>query len=280
MSDDLEVDAMAGRLEGKVVLITGAARGQGRSHAVRMAQEGADIIALDACAPMPHTGYPPATPDDLAQTVKEVEALDRRILATQVDVRDRDGLQAAIDEGVAALGRLDTVVANAGIITIQEWHEVTPQLWQDVLDINLTGVWNTVQLSIPHLIDGGGGSIILVSSAAGLKGLPFFHPYTAAKSALVGLMKSLSYELAEHHIRVNTLHPTGVRTLMNSPASFERLGGLLAKHPRLGGMFTNAIDVEMIDPEDSTNAVVFLASDEAKYVTSLPMTVDAGNIGY
>ncbi len=269
-----------GRLDGKVVLITGAARGQGRSHAVRMAQEGADVIAVDACVPMPHTIYPPATPEDLAQTVKEVEALDRRIVAVQADVRDRAALGAAIEQGVAALGRLDVVVANAGVITIQEWHEVTPELWQDVLDINLTGVWNTVQLSIQHLIDGGGGAIVLISSAAGLKGLPFFHPYTAAKSALVGLMRSLAFELAEHHIRVNTLHPTGVATQMNSEASFARLGELLARHPRLGGMFTNAIEVDMVDAVDASNALVFLVSDEARYVTAHAMTVDAGNISY
>jgi SDR family mycofactocin-dependent oxidoreductase len=269
-----------GRLDGKVVLITGAARGQGRSHAVRMAQEGADIIAVDACAAMPHTIYPPATSEDLAQTVKEVEALDRRIVAVEADVRDRDGLGAAIEQGVGVLGRLDAVVANAGIITIQEWHEVTPELWQDVLDINLTGVWNTVQLSIQHLIDAGGGSIVLISSAAGLKGLPFFHPYTAAKSALVGLMRSLSFELAEHHIRVNTLHPTGVQTLMNSEASFARMGEVLARHPRLGGMFTNGLEIDMVEPVDASNALLFLVSDEARYVTAHAMTVDAGNTQY
>lgn len=267
-----------GRVEGKVALITGAARGQGRSHAVRLAEEGAAIIALDVCAPpSPHTTYPAATPEDLAQTVKEVEAVGGRIVATTTDVRDRDALKAAIDDGVAQFGKLDTVIANAGIITIQEWDEVTPELWQDVLDINLTGVWNTIQLSIPHVIEAGGGSMVLVSSAAGLKGLPFFHPYTAAKSAIVGLMRSLAFELAEHNIRVNTLHPTGVATLMNSPASFERLGALLEKHPRLGPMFMNGIDVEMIDVADSSNAVLFLVSDEARYVTALPMTVDAGN---
>ncbi|GAA5149648.1 mycofactocin-coupled SDR family oxidoreductase [Pseudonocardia eucalypti] len=271
---------MTGRLSGKVMLITGAARGQGRSHAIRAAREGADIIAVDACAPMPHTRYPPATSEDLAGTVKEVEALDRRIVAVEADVRDRQGLKAAIDNGVSQLGRLDAVVANAGIITIQEWHEVTPELWQDVLDINLTGVWNTVQLSIQHLVDSGGGSILLISSAAGLKGLPFFHPYTAAKSAIVGLMRSLAFELAEHNIRVNTLHPTGVQTLMNSDASFARMGEVLAKHPRLAPMFTNGIDVPMIEPEDASNAVVFLTSDEARYVTAHAMTVDAGNTQY
>lgn len=269
-----------GRLDGKVALITGAARGQGRSHAVRMAQEGADIIALDACGPMPHTIYPPATPDDLAQTAKEVEALDRRIVTVEADVRNRDALGAAIEQGVAVLGRLDSVVANAGIITIQEWHEVTPELWQDVLDINLTGVWNTVQLSTQYMIDGGGGAIVLISSAAGLKGLPYFHPYTAAKSALVGLARSLAFELAEHRIRVNTLHPTGVATQMNSEASFARLGEILSRHPRVGGMFTNGLDVEMVDAVDSSNALVFLVSDEARYVTAHAMTVDAGNTQY
>ena len=180
-----------GRVEGKVAFITGAARGQGRSHAVRLAQEGADIIAVDICGPIPNIGYPHATPEDLEQTVKEVEALDRRIIATQTDVRDRDGMKRAIDEGVAQLGHLDIVVANAGICILEPWDKVTPETWQETIDINLTGVWNTIQLTAPHLVTAGGGSIILTSSAAGLKGMPFISPYVAAKHGVVGLMRGI-----------------------------------------------------------------------------------------
>lgn len=269
-----------GKLTGKVVLITGAARGQGRSHALRLAHDGANIIAVDICNKLPHIDYPSATPENLQQTVKEVEAVGGKIFAAQADVRDRAALSAAIDDGVAQFGRLDSVIANAGIITLQDWSEVTPQLWQDILDINLTGVWNTAQLAIHHLLDAGGGSVIFTSSAAGIKGVPFMQPYTAAKHALVGLARSLAFELAEHNIRVNTIHPTGVETTMNSESSMNKLGDLITKHPRLGGMFTNAMDVQMIQPQDVSNAIAFLVSDEARYITAHTMTVDAGNIPY
>ncbi|GGM80895.1 3-ketoacyl-ACP reductase [Thermopolyspora flexuosa] len=266
-----------GRVAGKVALITGAARGQGRSHAVRLAQEGADVIAVDICGPIPNITYPHATPDDLAETVKQVEALDRRIVAVHADVRDRDALKQAIDTGVAELGRLDIVVANAGICIIKSWDEVTPEIWRDTIDINLTGVWNTVQLAAPHLIAAGGGSIIITSSAAGLKGLPFLAPYAASKHGLVGLMRVFAHELAQHNIRVNTVHPTGVRTPMGEGGGLTEL---LAKNPRLGGMFTNSLPIEATEPEDISNAVLFLASDESRYVTAHTLTVDAGNTQY
>ncbi len=269
-----------GRVEGKVAFITGAARGQGRSHAVRLAQEGADIIAVDICGPIPNIGYPHATPEDLEQTVKEVEALDRRIIATQTDVRDRDGMKRAIDEGVAQLGHLDIVVANAGICILEPWDKVTPETWQETIDINLTGVWNTIQLAAPHLVTARGGSIILTSSAAGLKGLPFISPYVAAKHGVVGLMRAFAHELAEHNIRVNSVHPTGVNTPMGSGDGMAVMGELIAAHPRLAGMFTNSLPIEVTEPVDISNAVLFLASDEARYVTALTMTVDAGNTQY
>ncbi|SEF16441.1 mycofactocin-coupled SDR family oxidoreductase [Jiangella alba] len=269
-----------GRVEGKVAFITGAARGQGRSHAVRLAQEGADVIAIDLCGPVPGIGYPPATPEDLEQTVKDVEALDRRIVARQADVRDRDALKAAIDEGVAELGRLDVVVANAGICILAPWDEVTPEVFRDTIDINLTGVWNSVQLAAPHLVAAGGGSIVLTSSAAGLKGLPFLTPYVAAKHGVVGLMRAFAHELAEHHIRVNSVHPTGVDTPMGAGDGMAQIGAWLEQHPRLAGMFTNSLPVEITQPVDISNAVLFLASDEARYVTALTMTVDAGNTQY
>ena len=269
---------MVGRVEGKVALVTGAARGQGRSHAVRLAEEGADIIAVDLCGPVPHLQYPPATEEDLAETVRQVEALDRRIIATKTDVRDRDAFKAAIDDGVAALGKLDIVVGNAGICIIASWDEVTPEIWNDTISTNLTGVFNTVQLSAPHLIAAGGGSIILTSSAAGLKGLPFLTPYVASKFGVNGLGKAFAAELAQHSIRVNTLHPTGVDTPMGAMGS--AFPPLLEKNPTLGGMLTNMLPIQATQPRDQSNAVLFLASDEARYITALSMTVDAGNTQY
>jgi SDR family mycofactocin-dependent oxidoreductase len=266
---------MAGRVAGKVAFITGAARGQGRAHAVRLAEEGADIIAIDICRDYDTVGYPLATEADLAETVKAVEALDRRIVASVADVRDAGALKAAVDDGVAQLGRLDIVSANAGICTIQSWDEVTPQAWQDTLDTNLTGVWNTMVVSVPHLIAAGGGSIICTSSTAGIKGLPYLAPYVAAKHGVVGIARTMANELARHSIRVNTVHPTGVDTPMGNG-----LGGLeplINRDPNLGPIYMNTLPVETVDARDISNAVLFLASDEARYVTGLEFTVDAGN---
>jgi SDR family mycofactocin-dependent oxidoreductase len=266
---------MAGRVAGKVAFITGAARGQGRSHAIRLAEEGADIIAVDICEDYATVGYGMATEADLADTVKAVEALDRRIFARKADVRDLQALKAAVDAGVAELGKLDVVSANAGICTVQTWDQVTPAIWQDTLDTNLTGVWNTMVAATPHLIANGGGSIICTSSTAGIKGLPFLSPYVAAKHGVVGIARSLANELAQYKIRVNTVHPTGVQTPM-----VEGLGGLdaiLGKDPQLGPIFMNTLPVEIVEPRDISNAVLFLASDEARYVTGLEFTVDAGN---
>jgi SDR family mycofactocin-dependent oxidoreductase len=266
---------MTGRVAGKVAFITGAARGQGRAHAVRLAEEGADIIAIDICRDYDTVGYPLATEADLAETVKAVEALDRRIVASVADVRDAGALKAAVDDGVAQLGRLDIVSANAGICTIQSWDEVTPQAWQDTLDTNLTGVWNTMVVSVPHLIAAGGGSIICTSSTAGIKGLPYLAPYVAAKHGVVGIARTMANELARHSIRVNTVHPTGVDTPMGNG-----LGGLeplINRDPNLGPIYMNTLPVEIVDPRDISNAVLFLASDEARYVTGLEFTVDAGN---
>jgi len=266
---------MAGRVAGKVAFITGAARGQGRSHAIRLAEEGADIIAIDVCRDYDDVAYPMASETDLAETVKAVEALDRRIVATVADVRDAGALKNAVDDGVAQLGRLDIVSANAGICTIQTWDEVTPQVWQDTLDTNLTGVWNTMVVAVPHLIAAGGGSIICTSSTAGIKGLPYLAPYVAAKHGVVGIARTMANELASHKIRVNTVHPTGVDTPMGNG-----LGGLeplINRDPNLGPIYMNTLPVEIVDPRDISNAVLFLASDEARYVTGLEFTVDAGN---
>jgi SDR family mycofactocin-dependent oxidoreductase len=266
---------MAGRVAGKVAFITGAARGQGRSHAIRLAEEGADIIAVDICRDYGTVPYAMATEADLAETVKAVEALDRRIVATRADVRDAAALKAAVDDGVAQLGRLDIVSANAGICTVQSWDEVTPAVWQDTLDTNLTGVWNTMVVSVPHLIAAGGGSIICTSSTAGIKGLPYLAPYVAAKHGVVGIARTMANELAIHKIRVNTVHPTGVDTPMGN--GLAGLEPLINRDPNLGPIYMNTLPVEIVDPRDISNAVLFLASDEARYVTGLEFTVDAGN---
>jgi SDR family mycofactocin-dependent oxidoreductase len=276
---------MTGRVEGKVAFITGAARGQGRSHAVRLAEEGADIIAVDIAEDIESVRrfYPGATEADLAETVKEVEALDRRIVATKADVRDYDALKAALDAGVAQLGRLDIVSANAGIFIFgDQTHLVTEGDWRDVIDINLTGVWHTAKAAIPHLIEQGtGGSIIVTSSAAGLKGTPNVAQYTASKHAVVGLMRTLALELAPHSIRVNSVHPTGVDTIMIQNEATRELFLPDVENPTReqaaeAFMATNALPVPWVEPRDISNAVLFLASDEARYITGVTLPVDAG----
>ena len=264
-----------GRLEGKVVLITGAARGQGRSHAIRLAQEGADIIALDSLTDVPTVPYAMATRADLDKTVAEVESLGRRIVARQVDVRDLDGMRAATDEGVAELGHLDVVCANAGVCTAQTWDNTSPELWQDTLDINLTGVWNTFVSTIPHLIERGGGSIICTSSTAGVMGLPLHPPYVAAKYGMTGLARAMANDLGRHNIRVNSVIPTGTNTAM-AEAGVSTMTPLLAEHQEVIGIFKNTLPVELIEAVDVSNVVLFLASDEARYVTGSEYKVDAG----
>jgi SDR family mycofactocin-dependent oxidoreductase len=269
-----------GRVENKVAFITGAARGQGRSHAVRLAEEGADIIAVDLCGPVRGVSYEAATPADLAETVRQVEAAGGRIIARQADVRDAAALRAVADEGVASFGRLDIVVANAGICIMRPWHDVTPEIWQDTLDVNLTGSWNTVTISAEHLIAAGGGSVIIISSVAGLKAIPFMIPYVASKHGLTGIARAFAHELAQHNIRVNSVHPTGVNTPMGGGDGAEIVGAAIAANPRLGGMFTNSLPIDFTDVTDISNAVVFLASDESRFVTALALTVDAGNSQY
>ena len=276
---------MAGRMEGKVAFITGAARGQGRSHAIRLAEEGADIIAIDLCESIPSIEryYPGATEEDLAETVRQVEALDRRIIASKADVRDYEGLKSALDAGVAELGHVDVVSANAGIFAFgDQTQDVAEQDWQDVVDVNQTGVWHTAKAVIPHLIEQGtGGSIIITSSAAGLKGTPNVAAYTASKHAVVGIMRTLALELAPHRIRVNTVHPTGVATQMIQNEATYRLFMPDVEHPtkeQAEPIFTstNALPVPWVEAIDISNAVLFLASDEARYVTGTELKVDAG----
>ena len=264
-----------GKLEGKVAFITGAARGQGRSHAIRLAQEGADIIAVDICEDVPGIPYAGATEADLAETVKQVEALDRRIVAAKADVRDYAGLKAALDDGVAQLGRLDIVSANAGIGTapVPAW-EMEESIWQTMLDINLTGVWHTAKAAVPHLKAGGrGGVIVLTSSAAGLKGYGHIAHYVSAKHGVVGLMRSYANNLAAHSIRVNTVHPTGVNTPM---VVNDVMREFLEQDPQMSNAMANALPVDLVEPVDISNAIVWLVSDDARYVTGVTLPVDAG----
>lgn len=270
---------MAGRVEGKVAFITGAARGQGRSHAVRLAEEGADIIAMDLLEPLPFVTYKGATQEDLDETARQVEACGRRIIARKGDVRRLSSVKAVVDEGVAALGHLDIVCANAGIMIWHEWQDTTPEIWDVTIATNLTGAWNTVMATAQHLIDNGGGSMILTSSTAGLKGMPFLNAYVASKHGVVGIMRAFASELAEHNIRVNTLHPTGVATTMTD-GIMPLIEGFLTRHPQLGGMMVNQLPEPVSQPIDQSNAVLWLASDESKLVTSTTFKVDAGASAY
>jgi SDR family mycofactocin-dependent oxidoreductase len=271
------------RVEGKVAFITGAARGQGRSHAVRLAQEGADIIGIDICEAIPENQYPPATEEDLQETVRQVEALDRRIIAEKADVRDFEQLKAVVDRGVAELGRLDIVCANAGIAgRFNRSEDIPDDEWANMLDINLSGVWRTCKAAIPHLKAGGrGGSIILTSSDAGLFAYENISHYVSAKHGMVGLMRTLALELAPDMIRVNSIHPTTVDTpMVNNEAVFKLFRPDL-EHPTVddfaeAATAMNALPIPWVEAVDISNAVLFLASDEARYITGVPLPVDAG----
>jgi (+)-trans-carveol dehydrogenase len=273
---------MTGRAEGKVAFITGAARGQGRSHAVRLAQEGADIIAVDICDQVGSVPYAMATPEDLAQTAKEVEALGRRIVATQADVRDYAGLKQALDDGVAQLGRLDIVCSNAGIFSTGRADELGEATWRDVIDTNMTGMWHACKAAIPHQVEGGrGGSIVIISSTGGLKGIPNAAHYSSAKHGVVGLMRTLALELAPHFSRVNSVHTSTVNTDIVQNETFYRLAAPGLDNPGRqdmagASMAMNALPIPWMEPADISDAVLFLASDEARYVTGVTLPVDAG----
>lgn len=276
---------MAGRVEGKVAFITGAARGQGRSHAVRLAQEGADIIAIDVCKPVSGSdAIAASTPEDLAETADLVKGHGRRIVTEQVDVRDYDAMKAALDSGVEQLGRLDIIVANAGIGNGGDTLDKTSESdWQTMIDINLSGVWKTVKAGVPHLLAAGAGSIVLTSSVGGAKAYPNTGHYIAAKHGVIGLMRSFAVELGQHFIRVNSVLPTNVNTPM-----FMNEGTMKLFRPDLENpgpadfepvaQFMHVLPVGWVEPVDISNAVLFLASDEARYVTGLPLPVDAGSL--
>jgi SDR family mycofactocin-dependent oxidoreductase len=268
--------AATGRVAGKVVLVTGAARGQGRAHCVRLAQEGADIAATDLCGPVPGAPCAPATEEDLAETVRLVRSVGGRVVSFVADVRDLPALRAGVDDAVAQLGRLDVVVANAGVCIPAAWDQVTPAVFEDTMAINVTGVWNTVMVSAPHVVRAGGGSIVLVSSAAGLKAAPFMVAYTTSKFAVRGMAKAFAAELAQHSVRVNSLHPTGVDTPMTQGGLRDLIEAAAAGNPRLAGMTTNLLPVPTTEPEAVAEAVLWLASDESRYTTAHELAVDAG----
>jgi SDR family mycofactocin-dependent oxidoreductase len=267
-----------GKLDGKVAFITGAARGQGRSHAVRLAQEGADIIAVDICAQIPSVSYAMSTPDDLAQTAKAVEAEGRRIVTWQADVRDVDALRQAFDEGSAQLGSVQIVLANAGIGV--GGPEPSDQDWRDVIDVNLTGVWNTVRVALPSMTSRGlGGAIVITSSTGGLIGVPSDQTgmlgYTAAKHGVVGLMRCWANFLAPQNIRVNCIAPSTVRTPMAENLSID---AIFQVNPALAASLTMAMPVDKVEPEDISNAVVWLVSDDGRYVTGSVIAIDGGQL--
>ncbi len=272
-----------GRLEGKVALVSGAARGQGRAHCVRFAEEGADIIAFDLCGPVETVRYEPAGPEDLAETVAQVEALDRRIVAGTADVRDVDAVRRIVAKGTGRLGRLDVISAVAGIAGSTSWDAVSDLRWQQMLDINLTGVWNTVRAGVPAILAGdSGGSVILTSSLLGLKGRPNTGPYTAAKHGVIGLMRTLAQELGPRKIRVNALCPGNVATpMILNDATFALYS---PDHPdpgieqmeEINRTTFSAMDVPFLEPVDLANAALWLASEESRYVTGVALPVDTG----
>ena len=268
---------MTNGLEGKVALVTGAARGQGRQHCVRLARAGADVVALDACAPVAeHNGYAASTPEDLAETVNLVEGEGRKIVADEVDVRDLAGMQRAVDRTIEQFGRLDVVVANAAVLNWGRLWEISAQQWQDVLDINLTGLWNTVKAVVPAMISAGnGGSIITISSAAGIKAVPGCGHYCASKFGVVGLTNSLAVELGEYGIRVNSVHPYGTDTPMGNDLSMYQT---FQDHPHYIHSFSpGALPTESLaDPDLVSDIVVWLAGDSSSLLTAAQIPADKG----
>ena len=265
------------RFEDKVVLITGAARGQGREHARRFAAEGANVIAVDACAPiLPDVAYEAATEEDLRETARLVEQEGCGVVAHVADVRNQSALDAAVAEGLDRFGRLDVIVANAGVASYHLTWEVPEDHWAIVLDVNLTGVWRTVKAGLPAMIDAGnGGAITFISSAAGLRGYSYLGHYAATKHGLVGLMRSLTLEVGQYDIRVNTIHPGAVDTVMGNDPDVRRI---IHDDPRTTAAYTGQrpLDGGAQKVEDISNALLWISSDEARMVTGITLPIDAG----
>jgi SDR family mycofactocin-dependent oxidoreductase len=272
---------MSQLIPGKVALVTGAARGQGRAHAVRLAAEGADVIAVDIAGPLPTSvPYDSPTPDDLAETARLVGAKGARVITAAVDIRDLDALTAAVDRAVGELGRLDVIVANAGICCPAPWNQISAQAFRETIDTNVIGTWNTVMAGAQHIIDGGrGGSIILVGSAAGIKMQSFMIHYTASKHAVVGMARAFAAELGRYNVRVNSLNPGAVATPMGTGRMREALEAAADDYPHLRGMHKPLLPEGIAQPEDISDAVAWLASDQSKFVTATQLSVDIG-VGY
>jgi SDR family mycofactocin-dependent oxidoreductase len=264
----------ARRFEGKVALITGAARGQGRAEAVRLASEGADIIAIDFCQTYPTVTYAGSTRADLDETIRLVEEQDQRALPFEVDTRDLDAMAAAVRDGVAEFGHLDVVVANAGMTSAAKTWEITMESWEETLSANLTGAFVTAKVTVPVMIEQGtGGSIVFTSSEAGLKGLPFLAHYVAAKHGVVGLTKTLANEVAQYNIRVNSIHPWAVNTGLH----VNELNPMLEEYATtLAPIYMQALPDTASEPEDIAAGVAWLASDEARHVTGIQLPLDLG----
>ena len=261
------------RYQGKVAFITGAARGQGRAEAVRLAAEGADIIALDICEDLPTTTYSGATPEDMAETARLVEQLDRRIVTIQADIRDFEAMKTALEAGVSELGRLDVVIANAGMTSGARTWEIDSAHWQATIDINLTGAFHTAKAAIPIMLEQAtGGSITFTSSVAGLVGLPLLADYVAAKHGVTGLAKTLANELAQYRIRVNSVHPFGVATGLQ----MTEISTLLQEYPSYGLLYMGSLPEPLSQADDIAAAVAWIASDEARHVTGIQLPVDLG----
>lgn len=271
----------AGSLQGRVAFITGAARGQGRSHAVRLAADGADIIALDICGPASASvTYAPATPEDLSETARLVEGQGRKILTHEVDVRDDAALRALVADGMEQFGRLDIVVANAGVLSWGRIWELTDEQWDTVIDVNLTGTWRTLRATVPAMIEAGnGGSIVVVSSSAGLKATPGNGHYSASKHGLTALTNTLAIELGEYGIRVNSIHPYSIGTPMIEP---EAMMEIFARHPS----FVHSFPPMPVQPngfmsaDEVADVVAWLACDGSGAITGTQIPVDKGALKY
>jgi len=272
-----------GQLDGKVALITGAARGQGRSHALHLAREGADIIAIDICGGLEGVSTPPATPADLEETRAGVEALDRRVVAAKADIRDVKELREAVNAGVSELGGLDIVCANAGVFALNRERRpkdarLRAAIWNSTIDTNLTGTWHTLECTVPILIEQGrGGSIVVTSSTAGLRAYTYrdtaITAYVASKHALTGLVRGYAKDLAEYGIRVNAIHPTGVHTL---GIDNDVVGARVEEDPGLLEVVTNALPVDAIDVEDVSRGLLYLVGESGRYITGTGLVIDAG----
>src|SRR6201996_1586588 len=283
------VSTIGGSLEGQVAFVTGAARGQGRAHAIRLAAEGADIIAIDLCGPVSETiTYPSANPDDLAETARGVKATGRDVLTREVDIRDPAALQQVVADGVAQFGRLDILMANAGVLSWNRLWEMSEEQWNDVIDVNLSGTWRTIRAAVPAMIEAhNGGSIIIVSSSTGIKATPGNGHYSASKHGLVGLTNALALEVGEYGIRVNSIHPYAVKTPMSG---FEGMSDILVRYPSylysLSPMplrpkaFGDPERLGLMVPEEVSEVVAWLASSGSATVSGCPIAVDPGELKY